>query len=130
MEKKQRMITEQMVETYLQLNKKAKEIDRKLRELKKMFNQYFDLTVGENTKGEIAFDHYTLHRQIRVSEKYREDDAVAKLEANNLSDCVKVVKKVDVDKIKAAIELGLVEADFLSPYKERKYSAVFHVKER
>ncbi|WAA12737.1 hypothetical protein [Fervidibacillus halotolerans] len=130
MQEQQEMITEKMVETYFQLSKKAKEIERELSNLKKRFNQYFDSTVGENRKGEIVFNHYILHRQIRVLEKYQEEEAIAKLEEKNLTDFIKVVKQVDTDKIKAAIELGLVDADFLSPYKKKKYSAAFHVKER
>ncbi|MBM7643957.1 hypothetical protein JOD45_000148 [Scopulibacillus daqui] len=104
-------ITESMVKRFHELNLKAKEIEDELSELKKKFNHYFDHTLGENAKGEWAFGHLKLQRQIRKSEKFNEEKTVKKLEELNLLDCIETVKKPNKEKINAAVTLGL-----LSPY--------------
>lgn len=119
-----------MVEKFFQLNKQAKEIDKELSRLKKAFNQYFDLTVGENQKGVLTFESFELQRQIRVAEKFREEETVKKLEEMNLTDCIKVVKQVDEEKVKAAVTLGILPAEILTDYKDRKHIPVIAVKER
>lgn len=125
----QALITEEMVEQYFQLNKQAKEIEKELTRLKKTFNQYFDLTVGKNQKGEISFNNFIVQRQIRQSEKFKEGEAVQKLEELNLVDCIKVEKSVDVDKVNAAVTLGLIDQDVLVDFKETKQSAAIFVRE-
>ncbi|MCU9614463.1 hypothetical protein OEV98_13035 [Caldibacillus lycopersici] len=122
------LITEAMVERYHELNKQAKELEKELSKLKKSFNLYFDLTVGQNEKGELAFENYVLQRQIRTSEKFREE-AVQKLEEMRLTDCIKVEKKVDEEKVNAAITLGIIPADSLSDLKDRKHSSAIYVRE-
>lgn len=129
-EKTQEFITEEMVEKFFQLNKQAKEIDKELSRLKKAFNQYFDLTVGENQKGVLTFESFEHQRQIRVAEKFREEETVKKLEEMNLTDCIKVVKQVDEEKVKAAVTLGILPAEILTDYKDRKHIPVIAVKER
>ncbi|NCU18176.1 hypothetical protein GW534_10660 [Bacillus sp. P1(2020)] len=119
-----------MVEKYYKLHKQVKELEKELSQLKKTFNQYFDLTVGPNEKGILQFDTFVLQRNIRLSEKFREEEAVQKLEALNLIDCVKVEKRVDEEKVKAAVTLGLLEEEELNNLKERKYSSVISVKEK
>lgn len=126
----QSLITEEMVEKYYKLHKQVKELEKELSQLKKTFNQYFDLTVGPNEKGVLIFDTFVLQRNIRLSEKFREEEAVQKLEALNLIDCVKVEKRVDEEKVKAAVTLGLLEEEELNNLKERKYSSVISVKEK
>lgn len=125
----QNLITEEMVEQFYRLNKQAKEVEKQLTQLKKTFNQYFDLTVGKNQKGSIQFGSFVLQRQIRVSEKFREEETIEKLEKLHLADCIKIVKQVDEEKIKAAMTLGLLSEETLSDYKERKQIPVIAVKQ-
>ncbi len=129
-EKTQEFITEEMVEKFFQLNKQPKEIDKELSRLKKAFNQYFDLTVGENQKGVLTFESFELQRNIRTSEKYLEEEAVRKLESLNLVDCIKVEKRVDDAKVHAAVTLGLLTEDELDHLIERKFTSVISVKEK
>jgi len=42
------------------------------------------LTEGVNQGGELSFENYILQRQIRVSERFKEEEAVLKLEEMNL----------------------------------------------
>lgn len=124
------LITEEMVARFSELSKQAKEIDKELAQLKKLFNEYFDLTVGKNEKGWVSFESFVLERHIRTSEKYREEETVEKLEDMNLSECVKVVKKVDEEKVNAVLTLGLLPPEVLAEYKERKFVPVITVKEK
>jgi len=129
-EKTQGLITEEMVQKYYHLSKKAKEIDRELSKLKKVFHKYFDLTEGVNQGGELSFENYILQRQIRVSERFKEEEAVLKLEEMNLQECIKVEKRVDGDKIQAAMTLGLIDQDLVEGWKERKHTAAIVVREK
>ncbi|WP_033826740.1 hypothetical protein [Bacillus andreraoultii] len=124
------LITEDMVARFSELSKQAKEIDKELVRLKKLFNEYFDLTVGKNEKGRVSFESFILERHIRTSEKYREEETVEKLEDMNLSECVKVVKKVDEEKVSAVLTLGLLPPEVLAEYKERRHVPVITVKEK
>jgi len=123
------LVTEEMIKRYQLLNQQAKEIDKELTRLKNTFNQYFDLTVGKNEKAEISFDNFLLQRQVRISEKYRQQEAIQRLEELQLTDCIKVEKTVDDEKVKAAIALGLLPKDALEEFKERKYSSAIYVRE-
>ncbi|WEG14721.1 hypothetical protein PU629_10385 [Pullulanibacillus sp. KACC 23026] len=105
-------VTEEMLEKFYRLNLKKKEIDSAMNELKKQFHNYFDETIGENLKGQVTVGDYKLQRQIRTIEKFNEDKTAEKLEALNLEDLL--VKKPDIEKMKAAISLGLLkEADLV-----------------
>jgi hypothetical protein len=130
LESKQTLITEDMAEKFFELNKKAKEIEKELAQLKKMFNNYFDLAVGQNEKGALFFNSFVLQRQIRVSEKYREEETVEKLEEMQLGDCIRIEKKIDEDKVSAAMTLGLISPEVLDEYKDRKYTKVITVREK
>lgn len=124
------LITEEMVEKYYRIHKQVKDLEKELSQLKKTFNQYFDLTVGPHEKGILNFDSFILQRTVRTSERFREEEAVQKLEALNLMDCIKVEKRVDEEKVNAAITLGLLEKDELDDLKERKFTSVISVKEK
>jgi len=126
----QLLISEKMVERYYKLQVQAKNIERELNELKKVFHQYFELKLGENEKGELVFKNYKLQRQIRILEKYHDVKTVEKLESLNLSDCIQVIKKPDVKKIKAAMELGILNEEELAGCKDCKISTAIFVRER
>src|ERR1700730_13091191 len=100
------LVTEEMLEKFYRLNQKKKEIESALDELKKQFHLYFDKTVGENVKGQVTVGEYKLQRQVRTIEKFNEEKTVEKLVALQFEDLM--VKKPDIDKIKAAINLGIL----------------------
>ena len=128
-EKNQTLVTEEMVEKYYHLGKRAKEIEKEMARLKKAFHQYFDLKFGENQKGELSFAKFTLQRHIRVTERFKEEEAVSKLEEMNLAECIKVVKRVDEEKVQAAATLGLIDEHLLEGWKEKKLNSMIVVKE-
>lgn len=101
-----------MLSHYLDLNKRKKEIEAEIEELKLTFNQYFDESVGKNTKGEIILKDYQLQRQIRKTEKYDQGYTVKKLEELNLNELIE--KKPDEKKIKSALHLGILHEEDLS----------------
>lgn len=101
-------ITEPMLNEYYDLSQKKKEIENQLDELQKVFHSFFDHQVGEYEKGELILNNLKLERIIRKKEKYDEEMTVNKLEELNLSDLIQIVKKPDGDKIKSAINLGLL----------------------
>ncbi|WP_088072577.1 hypothetical protein [Gottfriedia luciferensis] len=101
-------ITEPMLNEYYDLSQKKKEIENQLDELQKVFHGFFDHQVGEYEKGELILNNLKLERIIRKKEKYDEEMTVNKLEELNLSDLIQIVKKPDGDKIKSAINLGLL----------------------
>ena len=68
-DKQAETINEALVKRFFVLTEQAKEIDRELKQLKKLFNGYFDATVGPKKGGEIQFSQYILKRQIRKTEK-------------------------------------------------------------
>jgi hypothetical protein len=105
------LVTEEMLEKFYRLNQKKKETESALDELKKQFHRYFDKTVGENVKGQVTVGEYKLQRQVRTIEKFNEEKTVEKLEALQFEDLM--VKKPDIDKIKAAINLGILNENEL-----------------
>lgn len=115
-----------MLANYNDLNRRKKEIEAQLDELKKVFNQYFDMAFGKNVKGEVAISDYQLQRQIRVTEKYEQDTTVHRLEELNLTDLIE--KKPDEAKIKAALNLGLLKEEDLEGCKIINTSQAIYVK--
>lgn len=120
------VLTREMLSHFLELNKKKKEIEAELEELKNTFNAYFDETVGENLKGEVLLKEYKLQRQIRQSEKYDQETTVKKLEELQLNDLLKKIP--DEKKIKSAIELGILKEEELEGCKIVNTSKAIYVK--
>ncbi|MEB6548459.1 hypothetical protein MXL46_04975 [Heyndrickxia sporothermodurans] len=117
-------ITKEMVVQYDDLNRKKKEIEKELEKLKKAFNQYFDVAVGKNVKGELNISGYKLQRQIRKSEKFEQDETVKRLEELNMMDLIQ--RKPDEGKIKSALNLGLLkEADLEGCIKQISSQAIY-----
>ena len=115
-----------MLENYNELNLRKKEIEAQLDELKKAFNQYFDMAYGKNLKGELTISDYKLQRQIRVTEKYEQEATVHRLEELNFSDLIQ--KKPDEAKIKSALSLGLLKDEDLDGCKITSTSQAIYVK--
>ncbi|RFB18773.1 hypothetical protein DZB84_00525 [Bacillus sp. HNG] len=101
-------IPEELITRYFTLSEKAKEIEKELKEMKKVLNVYFDETVGKHEKGESVVGDFKIQRQIRWSESYHDEKMVNRLEELNLNDCIQVIKQPDQQKIEAAITLGLL----------------------
>ncbi|MEH7387491.1 hypothetical protein V7147_19055 [Bacillus sp. JJ1521] len=101
-------LPEELITRFFTLSEKAKEIDKELKELKKVLNGYFDETVGKQEKGESVVGDYKIQRQIRWSESYHDEKMVNRLEELNLVDCIQIIKQPDQQKIEAAITLGLL----------------------
>ncbi|MDR4886127.1 hypothetical protein RGU12_01030 [Fredinandcohnia sp. QZ13] len=101
-------IPEELITRYFTLSEKAKEIEKELKEMKKVLNVYFDETVGKHEKGESFVGDFKIQRQIRWSESYHDEKMVKRLEELNLNDCIQVIKQPDQQKIEAAITLGLL----------------------
>jgi hypothetical protein len=119
-------VTRDMLVHYHELHVKKKEIEAQLHELKKRFNQYFDQLVGKNMKGEVKIDDYTLQRQVRVMEKYEQEATISRLEELHLMELIQ--KKPDEEKIKSAIQLGLVTESDLEGCKVTNTSQAIYVK--
>ncbi len=102
-------ITEPMLNEYYDLSQKKKDIENQLEELQKIFHGYFDHQVGMNEKGELIINNLKLERIIRKKEKFNEEKTINKLEELNLADLIQIVRKPDGDKIKSAINLGLLK---------------------
>ncbi|WP_462413517.1 hypothetical protein [Neobacillus sp. Marseille-QA0830] len=109
----QTVITGDMLVRYYELNKRKKEIELEMNGLKEVFQDYLNHLAGFDQKAEITISGYKLQRQIRKTEKYKEEETVKKLEEMQLNDLIQVVKKPDDQKIKAALSLGLVSPDQL-----------------
>jgi len=107
------LITGEMLVKYYELNKQKKEIEMEMNELKDAFQNYFNNLVGANHKGEIIISGYKLQRQIRKTEKYDEPETIKRLEELQMNELIQVVKKPDDVKIKAALNLGLLNPDHL-----------------
>ena len=101
-------IPEELISNYFTLSEKAKEIEKELKEMKKIINVYFDETVGKQEKGESIVGDYKIQRQVRTSESYHDEKMVKRLEELNLVDCIRISKQPDQQKIDAAITLGLL----------------------
>ncbi|MDQ0156724.1 hypothetical protein [Robertmurraya andreesenii] len=120
------ILTKEMLAHYLELNKRKKEIEAELEELKKTFIQYFDESVGKNVKGEVLIRDYKLQRQIRKIEKYDQETTLRRLEELNLNDLIK--KSPDEKKIKSAIDLGILQEEELKDCKIVNTSQAIYVK--
>ncbi|MFE8697231.1 hypothetical protein ACFYKT_12875 [Cytobacillus sp. FJAT-53684] len=120
------LITSEMLSNYHQLNLKKKEIEAQLNELKLAFNQYFDMSVGKNTKGDLNIGDYKLQRQVRITEKYNQAITVNRLEELNLEDLIQ--KRPDEEKIKSALNLGLLKEEDLEGCKIIQSSQAIYVK--
>nr|WP_299088839.1 hypothetical protein [uncultured Metabacillus sp.] len=120
------VITREMLAHYLELNHKKKEVETELEELKNVFNDYFDVSVGQNAKGEMVFKDYKLQRQIRKTVKYKQEPTVKRLEELNLLDLIQ--KRPDEGKIKSAIQLGLLHEEDLEGCKTETSSQAIYVK--
>ncbi|MHC0035451.1 hypothetical protein [Pseudoneobacillus sp. C159] len=107
------MITKEMLCEYADLLDLKKDIEKKLELLKKSFHLYFDEHVGVNEKGELTIDGYKLQRQIRKVEKFDDAKTVDLLESLNMTDLIKVIKKPDEEKVRAAVNLGFLKEEDL-----------------
>ncbi|PEJ56121.1 MULTISPECIES: hypothetical protein [unclassified Bacillus (in: firmicutes)] len=121
-------ITEPMLNEYYDLSQKKKDIENQLEELQKVFHGYFDHQVGTNEKGELIVNNLKLERIIRKREKFDEEMTVNKLEELNLSDLIQIVKRPDGDKIKSAINLGLLNEKDLDGCITTNSSQAIYVK--
>ncbi|MFJ5762256.1 hypothetical protein ACIQAA_24660 [Neobacillus sp. NPDC093182] len=121
-------ITDEMLVKYYELNKKKKEIELEMNQLKDQFQDFFNKLVGPANKAEITINGYKLQRQIRKIEKYNEDVTVKRLEELQLNDLVQVVKKPDDAKIKSALQLGLLSESNLEGCIVTSYSPAISVK--
>ncbi|WP_010281516.1 hypothetical protein [Bacillus timonensis] len=101
-------LPEELISTYFTLSEQAKEIEKELKEMKKVLNVYFDETVGKHEKGESIVGNYKIQRQIRSSESYHDEKMVKRLEELNLVDCIQITKKPNQEKVEAAVTLGLI----------------------
>lgn len=106
---KDTLITGEMLVNYYELNKKKKEIEAEMNQLKSIFHDYFDNLIGTLDKGEIVLNGYKLQRQIRKTEKYDEAETIKRLEELKMNDLIQVVKKPDDVKIKSALHLGFLQ---------------------
>ncbi len=122
------LITGEMIVKYYELNKQKKEIELEMNELKGKFQDYFNQLVGTNCKGEITINGYKLQRQIRKTEKYDDEATVRKLEELQLNDLIQVVKRPDDKKMKAAVNLGLLNPHHLDGCITTSYSPAITVK--
>lgn len=121
------LITREMLARYQELNDKKKEVEKQLDELKKIFNHYFDISVGENNKGEMIIDDFKLQRQIRTTEKYMQEETVNRLEELKLMDLIQ--KRPDEGKIKSALNLGLLKEEDLEDCRIISLSQAIYVKQ-
>jgi hypothetical protein len=121
-------ITDEMLVKYYELNKKKKEIELEMNQLKDQFQDYFNKLVGPTNKAEITINGYKLQRQIRKIEKYNEDVTVKRLEELQMNDLVQVIKKPDDAKIKSALQLGLLSENNLDGCIVTSYSPAISVK--
>ncbi|KAB2330517.1 hypothetical protein F7731_19775 [Cytobacillus depressus] len=115
-----------MLANYNDLNQRKKEIETQLDELKKVFNQYFDMAFGKNVKGELTVNDYKLQRQIRITEKYEQEATVHRLEELSLMDLIQ--KKPDEAKIKSALHLGFLKEEDLEGCKTINMSQAIYIK--
>ncbi|GGB56663.1 hypothetical protein GCM10011409_37800 [Lentibacillus populi] len=122
-------ITGETLAKYYDLNKKKKEIEQEMNQLKNLFHTYFDQQVGSDEKGEITDGGYKLQRQIRKNEKFNDEITVNRLEELKLNDLIKVVKIPDKEKISSAISLGLLDENDLEGCRSTTFTAAISVKE-
>ncbi|MEH7113927.1 hypothetical protein V7124_16255 [Neobacillus niacini] len=121
-------ISDEMLVKYYELNKKKKEIELEMNQLKDTFHDYFNKLVGPDKKAEITINGYKLQRQMRKIEKYNDEVTVRRLEDLQLSDLVHVIKKPDDAKIKSALQLGLLNEQNLEGCIITTYSPALSIK--
>lgn len=121
-------IPEELMARYVMLSEQAKQIEKELKEMKKVINVYFDETIGKNEKGESVIGNYKIQRQIRSSEGFHDEKMVKRLEDLKLVDCIQTVKQPDQQKIEAAITLGLLAQTDIEDCIIRKTSPVIVVR--
>jgi hypothetical protein len=121
-------ITDEMLVKYYELNKKKKEIELEMNQLKDTFHDYFNNLVGPENKAEVTINGYKLQRQVRKVEKYNEEVTVRRLEELQMSDLVQIVKKPNDAKIKSALQLGLLNEQQLDGCIVTTYSPAISVK--
>ncbi len=121
------MITRDKLAQFIELNRKKKEIEIQLDDLKKDFNQHFDQYVGKFVKGDLTISDYKVQRQIRTTEKFDQEVTVHRLEELNLTDLIQ--KKPDEGKIKAALNLRLLSEADLEGCISTSYSQAIYVKQ-
>lgn len=92
-----------MLARYYQLNAMKKEIEAEMNQFKEEFNQFFDVSVGVNLRGDFADKGYKLQRQIRKTEKFDEKLTVARLQELQMEDLIEIVRRPDKTKIHAEI---------------------------
>lgn len=109
----EQQLTADLLEKYYKYNKKKKEIEFEMNQLKGVFHEYFDSQIGSSDKGEVLLGGFKLQRQVRKTEKYTEEATILRLEELQMEELIQVVKKPDEAKIKSAIELGLLKAEDL-----------------
>lgn len=122
-------ITENKLKRYHELNHMKKEIEKEMKQLKQVFHHSLDAELGEGAKGEITKGNFTLQRQIRTSINYIDEKTVQTLEALNLKDCIIIEKKPDIEKLEAAIKLGIINPEDFTHCKEEKIRQAIVVKE-
>lgn len=122
-----KLITRELLANFDDLNRRKKEIELQLDQLKVLFNEYLDTAVGEKEKADMIISDYKLQRQIRISEKYEREATVEVLEKLNLTDLIE--KRPDEAKIKAALDLGLLKDEDLEGCKTFKHSQAIFVKQ-
>ncbi|CAG9621842.1 hypothetical protein [Sutcliffiella rhizosphaerae] len=107
----QHQVTADLIQEFYECLKRKKKLEQRMGELKEKFHHYFDEKFGQDEKAEIVMGAYKLQRQVRKTEKYKEEETVEKLEALNMEELIKVTKKPDDEKIKAAIQLNLLKEE-------------------
>jgi hypothetical protein len=121
-------VTEEELRKFYELNKQKKEIETELNQLKKQVHQFLDHSFGKEQKGEVQRGNYKAQRQIRSSTNYHDEHTVQKLEELNLGDFI--LKRPDIEKIEAAIKIGLVEEKAFEECRETKLTQAIVVKEK
>lgn len=122
------VVTGEMLMKYFQLNKKKKEIDLEMNQMKQIFHDFFDKKIGDQTKGEITINGYKLQRQIRITEKFNDEETIKRLEDLNMNDLIQIVKKPDALKIKSALNLGFLKEKDLEGCIIKNASSAISVK--
>lgn len=124
----EKVVTEEMISRYYELQQQSKEIEKEMNKLKKQFHDYFDLVDGEHSKAEKITETYSLQRQIRVATSYDDTKTIQLLKDLQLEDCIQKIEKPDQERIEAAITLGLLEKGSLLDCIQQKYSQAIVVR--
>ncbi|MCA1030285.1 hypothetical protein LCL95_04435 [Bacillus timonensis] len=121
-------MNEETIAKYYELNEQYKQLDKELKSIKKLINDYFDELVGKSGKGEAVLGQYKVQRQVRTVESFDDEKTIDTLQKLNLNDCIKVIKRPDLEKIEAAITLGLLASKDIEECKETKMSPAIVVR--